>query len=867
MAVETLQNRLFGAKSVSLGAFITPQGNGGQATPDYVGETEDYTPTGLPNLIDSLANPERGAGSKKGKGDDRSGEYYNLLRDIVDNPNLTDSEKEYHVANARRAYKYTLSQSELIAGQKAVQMSEEQTAKGMIDMENRKDQVETYKNDAKFAVENDPTMADKPMEERAEYGKAQRENASNIYTGLMALTIAGDDKVKDAAATSTAGAIMNQMPSDLFERAMKGEINAKDENDLTISISKILQDPERMGIGNTMTPQESWALGNRVSQMYFGNLRKMRTDYEKMTIEEQKNFLELRKQATIMALPTQAQASLALFDYNASNMPELTRQAMLEKLPVTKYDMVDGERVWAQGAPYDKDVVNMGLTHGTDQTKVASLNRFLQELDNNSDKYNAGDELYNLSQVDNLKDAYAVAGPRAKQAMLKSITDVYAKQLTNRIQSYTNSGLWTNIKRMFGGKDTSLNISPDTMYIMEGPNAAEINDELAKTQKVLEHFGMGSDEYYDVLKAGLEGTGVQMPEGHYSPSELRAKTMKNIKRYIAEENAKAAKTEEEARNISPELSNTYREFNNYYKTLEQQVKNGEVDDKEAAAMLRNRFVEVTGTSEAQQESRKAVSDMEYRQYFKEQLNKVNNGEITREQANKNLEDFREGKRNEPSGVATESIYTQTDAFAPEERVTTNEAAINEANKINKFDVTPIDSELYNRISKSELSDNLRKDSRYVSGDNYVVHTDKPNGKGNPTVGGGVLLNDTNKQLLRLAGYKGSFDVGANIPQRIVDSVSKELFNYKAQEAIRICNKNGIDLNKHPEMAQLCMDANYNGALGKLLKYFKTYVNNPSKKTADNIVYGVKKEAPQIRDNKERFKWWKDIAEKLGRINK
>lgn len=828
MAVETLQNRLFGAKTVSLGAFITPQGNGGQATPDYVGEAEDYTPTALPGLVDSLYGPSAGGrGGKKGKDDDRSGEYYNLLRDIVDNPNLTDSEKEYRVANARRAYKYTLSQSELIAGQKAVQMSEEQTAKGMIDMENRKDEVETYKNDAKFAVENDPTMADKPMEERAEYGKAQRENASTIYTGLMALTIGGADKVNEAATQSVAGAIMSQMPTNLFERSMSGEINAKDENDLTISISKILQDPEKMGIGNTMLPQEAWAIGNRVSQMYFGNLRKMRTDYEKMTIDEQKNFLELRKQATIMGLPTDAQASLALFDYNASNMPELTRQAMLNKLPITKYDTVDGERVWAQGAPYDKDVVNMGLTHGTDQTKVASLNVFLDELKKNPDKYNSGEELYNLSKVDNLKDAYAVAGPRAQKAMVKSITDIYARNLTNRIQSYTNSGLWTNIKRMFGGQDTSLNISPDTGYVMSGPNAAEINDELAKTQQVLEHFGMGSEEYKEVLKAGLAGTGVQMPEGNYTPSELREKTMENMKRYIAEENAKSAKTEEEARNISPELSNTYREFNNYYKTLEQQVKNGEVDDKEAAAMLRNRFVEVTGTSEAQQETRKAVSDMEYRQYFREQLNKVNNGEITREQANKNLEDFREGKLNEPRGTSINVGYTQANAFAPSKEGAISKGLnfINNLIGVKKANAMEASMEL---TRLNELSPALEK--KYTDGNNYIIYKDHKN---NPTVGAGILLDKEARRFFRENGYM-NLSTGSQIPKELVDSYMERKYNEKNDLTTRQLKKRGIETNAlPPELVCVANDLAYigtpvQGFFDKVAKYAKAKTEKEKK---------------------------------------
>ena len=858
MAVETLQNRLFGAKSVSLGAFITPQGNGGQATPDYVGEAEDYTTTGLPGLVDGAFNPSGGSGSKKGKEDDRSGEYYNLLRDIVDNPNLTDSEKEYRVANARRAYKYTLTQSQLIEGQRAVQMSEEQTAKGMIDMENRKDQVETYKNDAKFAVENDPTMADKPMEERAEYGKAQRENASIIYTGLMALTMAGDDKVKDAAATSTASAIMNQMPSNLFERAMKGEINAKDENDLTISISKILQDPDRMGIGNTMTPQEAWALGNRVSQMYFGNLRKMRTDYEKMTIEEQKNFLELRKQATIMALPVQAQASLALFDYNASNMPELTRQAMLEKLPATKYDMVDGERVWAQGAPYDKDVVNMGLTHGTDQTKVASLNRFLQELDANTDKYNAGDELYNLSQVDNLKDAYAVAGPRAKQAMLKSITDVYTKQLTNRIQSYTNSGLWTNIKRMFGGKDTSLDISPDTMYVMSGPNAADINDELAKTQKVLEHFGMGSDEYYQVLKAGLEGTGVQMPEGHYSPSELRAKTMENMKQYIAEENAKEAKTAEEARNISPELSNTYREFNAYYKTLEQQVKNGEVDDAEAAAMLRNKFVEVTGTSEAQQETRKAVNDMEYRQYFKEQMGKVMRGEIDRDQANKNLEDFRNGKLNEPRGASINMSYTQANAFElPKQGVVSKGLdLINNLIGVKKANAMEASMEF---TKLNELSPSL--ENKYSSGNNYIVYKDS---NGHRTIGHGVLLDKEARDFFKKNGYINTY-VGHQIPKDLVDKYMASKYQEKNDMTNRQFEKRGISPNSIPDtMRCISNDLCYIGkpAVGFFDKAAKVLKAKTEQERQQCIVDLKKHINSKVVGNTDRKKRLLELADSL-----
>ena len=392
------------------------------------------------------------------------------------------------------------------------------------------------------------------------------------------------------------------------------------------------------------------------------------------------------------------------------------------------------------------------------------------------------------------------------------------------------------------------NTTPETIQILEDCLAKElvmntrtyykgdnrITDEMdyqnRATVELAQFLGFSDEKTKGIVNKALETLGMKQVKGVYTPDELvGAMSAFETMPWATEGMDKQSQGKDIGDYLSDENKMTVAP------TPEPEI----INDEQA------------------QMSRVNVYDTEgYKNFRSQILSMVRRGDIPSDEGQNRLNDYVYNFEYKSEPVVS-ALKIQN--------ATTNKDAIAEANRINKFETTPVDSELYDTISNVELSEGYRSNKNYVDGNDYVIHTDKPNGKGNPTVGSGVLLNDTNKQLLRLAGYSGGFGVGDKIPQDIVDSVAAKLFNYKAADAIRICNNKGIDINKHPELKKLCIDAHYNGSLPQLLQSFRDYIRNPSKRTANGIMTAVKTKAKKIWSNNERRKWWKEKTEELGSV--
>ena len=384
--------------------------------------------------------------------------------------------------------------------------------------------------------------------------------------------------------------------------------------------------------------------------------------------------------------------------------------------------------------------------------------------------------------------------------------------LANIVQSDNQDEGWIKAKQELADMlSTELVRNSKTYY--KGRNV--INDEMdyqnRATVELAQYLGFSNEETKDIINKALETMGLKHINGVYTEDELAgAMSAMNIMPWAME----GVEPQQRSVNVEDYLDDSNR------MSMAPEPEDEFIDDEEA------------------------------------QMTKVNVYESPEfiDFRNKIMKAAREG-RIEPDQARNEIDLKKKEI----ENATNNKEALIEANKIIKLDTKPLDEDLYKRISESELSEAYKSDKRYVDGDNYIVHND---GDGNPTVGTGVLLDDTNKQVLRLSGYNGSFNVGDKIPKNIVDEVSVKVFNNKARNAIRICNNNGVDLSKHPELKKLCIDANYNGALPKLLKSFREYINNPSKKTVDGIMTAVKDKAKKIWKNRERRKWWIEVTNEL-----
>lgn len=446
----------------------------------------------------------------------------------------------------------------------------------------------------------------------------------------------------------------------------------------------------------------------------------------------------------------------------------------------------------------DKNVLNFALNNGNSLTASAALNNIVPQIKEELNKGNSA-PLRMLNRLPSM--ANIVNEPNTDQETIKFLEDAIATDIVRNSRHY---------------------------YKGDNRITDEMDYQNRAAVELAQFLGFSNEKTKDIVNKALTTMGLKQVNGVYTPDELvGAMSAKEIMPWAME----GIDVQPQGVDVEDYLSDENR------MTVAPAEEQPQVVNDEANQMSRVNVYETEG----------------YKNFRRQILGDIRRGDIPSDEGQRRLNDYVYNFRYE-----TEPVVAALEV-AP---ATTNKDAIAEASRINKYDTTPVDTELFNSISNVELSEGYRSNKNYVDGNDYVIHTDKPNGKGNPTVGGGVLLNDTNKQLLRLAGYNGGFGIGNKIPQDIVDSVAAKLFNYKAADAIRICKNRGIDINKHPELKKLCIDAHYNGSLPGLLQSFRDYIKAPSRKTATNIIASLKTKAPKIWSNNDRRKWWKEKVSDL-----
>ena len=767
---------------------------------------------GIGMFLDLGNNYVRGHSGGSGK-QDYSGQYQVEMEDWASNPEYhntdgTPNSKGREAARRIRVkYAPYVSGSEIRATDQSVGSGYKESVDNALRESFIKQQASDYEAQNKAALDivdkTHPEWSQLPLQQRIQLGNKQIERVNAAINLQNTIKTSNDPKVVNSAIDSIANYLIADLSEETITRMRTVGVTTKDRQELIDLWASV-------GVQNFgWSPQEAQINAIKIADGAMAHLREYQKDLIAQTEDEIKFTVNDAKLKLLDSDPK------LLAYYAATNgqiPPDVLSNLIAGNVSFgSAYRTVENKdgTYSRQLIVTDKNIRNFGLNYGNEATASASLASVIPEID---EALRGG----NSTPLLGLRNLPALGG--IMQAKNKDEKFLQAKQqLAN---------------------DFSIELANNARHYYKGGN--EINEDVAKqisdVINTASYLGYTNEECKDIVNNALLSLGMKPVKGAHTPEELDRSIKGTFGRLARGEvlgfklfgEAPGSQQEEQSNDLGIDVTQ-YMSGNNQISEAPRNTEQTNIINDEKNQMS---VYETEG----------------YKNFRRQILGDIRRGDIPSDEGQRRLNDYVYNFRYE-----TEPVVAALEVVP----ATTNKAAIAEASRIDKYDTTPVDSELFNDISSVELSDSYRSNKNYVDGNDYVIHTDKPNGKGNPTVGGGVLLNDTNKQLLRLAGYTGGFGVGDKIPQDIVDSVAAKLFNYKAADAIRICKNKGIDIDKHPELKKLCIDAHYNGSLPGLLQSFRDYIKAPSGKTANSILSALKTKAPKIWSNNDRRKWWKE----------